>query len=165
MKKLLLSFLAITLSLCLFAAPRSQSEALSIAIDFFSQSANASTRTNVQPQLVLTSSDLSLDATRASSNQVDAFYIYNNGDNAFVIVSGDDRMRTILGYSNESAFIAKDMPVNLRSYLSFYVQELQEIEKYSSQVYKKQTTKSNYPSTVAPLLGNIKWNQIGRAHV
>ena len=154
MKKLLLSILAITVSLCLFAAPRSQSEALSIAIDFFSQSANASTRSSVQPQLVLTSSDLSLDATRASSNQVDAFYIYNNGDNAFVIVSGDDRMRTILGYSNESAFIAKDMPTNISSYLSLYVKELQEIEKYSVQIYNNQPNKSSYPSAVSPLLGD-----------
>ena len=94
MKKHLLSFLFIILSIGLFAAPRTQTEALSIAKDFFNQSYNTSTRTNALPQLVFTSSDLSTEFTRSSENHSDAFYIYNNGDSGFVIVSGDDRMRS-----------------------------------------------------------------------
>lgn len=49
-----------------------------------------------------------------------AWYAYNQGSEAFVIVSGDDRMADILGYSTEGAFRTGDMPAGLKALLDAY---------------------------------------------
>ena len=46
------------------------------------------------------------------------FYIFNNtDDNGFVIVSGDDRLSPILGYSNTGAIDTENLPVQLKAML------------------------------------------------
>lgn len=49
-------------------------------------------------------------------------YVFN-GDHSFVILSADDRVFPVLGYSYESCFRPESMPVNTKSWLQSYDQE------------------------------------------
>ena len=53
------------------------------------------------------------------------FYVLNSTqEEGFVIVSADDRVQPILGYSKESTFDASNMPPNLRDWLLGYEQQI-----------------------------------------
>ncbi len=163
-RHLLLSLLLIATTIA-FAKPRTQTEALSIAKDFFEQSASAATRSNSEIQLVGTSTDfMEVPTTRFTDAKSIAYYIYNWGHNAFVIISGDDRMKTILGYSNSGPFVTENIPGNIKYFLNTYVDELSEIENLPEGVEKVKIEETSVPTrafqnAIAPLLGDIKWNQ------
>ena len=59
-------------------------------------------------------------ADQASFNN---FYVFGN-NNCFVIVSADDRVTPILGYSTENGFCLSDMPENIFSWLKAYDEEV-----------------------------------------
>ena len=161
MKKILLLFILIATPLLLIAKERTQSEALSIATEFFGKNQSVSTRAITAPQLVATSIDFNYTpATRASVSQLPAFFIYNNGDTGFVIVSGDDRMKPILGYSDKGAFVTENIPANIVSFLASYVVEMNALDEIANmpKIYTAPSTRS-FPTSVSPLLGEIMWNQ------
>ena len=161
MKKILLLFILIATPLLLIAKERTQSEALSIATEFFGKNQSVSTRAITAPQLVATSIDFHYTpATRASVSQLPAFFIYNNGDTGFVIVSGDDRMKPILGYSDKGAFVTENIPANIVSFLASYVVEMNALDEIANmpKIYTAPSTRS-FPTSVSPLLGEIMWNQ------
>ena len=60
--------------------------------------------------------DLELVATYNISRGDAAFYIFNI-PNGFVIVSADDCVTPILGYSNEGQFDVDNIPIQLQDYL------------------------------------------------
>ena len=47
----------------------------------------------------------------------ETFFVYNIGDHNFVIIAGDDAHRPVIGYSDQSAFDASDIPPALAYYL------------------------------------------------
>ena len=49
--------------------------------------------------------------------QNEAFFVFNIGENGFVIIAGDDAHRPVIGYSNESTFDASNIPPALAYYL------------------------------------------------
>ncbi len=103
MKKILLLFLVLFYTVSTWAARRTAEEAFDIACSFFAR--NAATRSADEVKLVAVSGEL-LNAggvTRTAPGE-SSFYIYNKGVNAYVIVSGDDRMKPVLGYSDNGAF-------------------------------------------------------------
>ena len=52
------------------------------------------------------------------------FYVFNFGTNGFVIVSGDDDVLPILGYSNEGNFDVDDIPTNTKKWLEEYKNQI-----------------------------------------
>ena len=51
------------------------------------------------------------------AGQNEAYYVFNFDDHSFVIIAGDDAHRPVIGYSNESAFDASNIPPALSYYL------------------------------------------------
>ena len=49
--------------------------------------------------------------------QNEAFYVFNIGESAFVIIAGNDAHRPVIGYSDESSFDASNIPPALAYYL------------------------------------------------
>ena len=47
----------------------------------------------------------------------EAFYVFNIGEHSFVIIAGDDAHRPVIGYSDQSAFDASNIPPALAYYL------------------------------------------------
>ena len=51
------------------------------------------------------------------TGQNDAYYVFNLNDHSFVIIAGDDAHRPVIGYSDQSAFDASNIPPALSYYL------------------------------------------------
>lgn len=83
----------------------------------FYQSAIAPTTST--PQWVYTGTN--------GSRGADCFYVYNI-DNGFVIVSADERVQPILGYSTEGAFEPGNVPFGLQDLLQSYTEEISAIK-------------------------------------
>ena len=102
MKKLSLSFFVLVISMmALQAKPIDRNLAFMAAQKF------ATTQFAIEravPELVYTGVD-------------DAFYVFNTGEHSFVIIAGDDAHRPVIGYSDQSAFDASNIPPALAYYL------------------------------------------------
>ena len=62
----------------------------------------------------------------AQANEIVYFYVFGAENNeGFVIVSGDDRVTPVLGYSETNGFSADDMPPNLQWWLGEYAKQIQ----------------------------------------
>ena len=59
-----------------------------------------------------------------SSKNANYYFIFNDGNQGFVIVSGDQRCEPILGYSTSGSFDTTDMPDNLRWWMQQYCDEM-----------------------------------------
>ena len=134
MKKLLLLTLGAVLTMSAAAAPRSLRQA---------------------QQSVPGTHALQHCHTAIQPDGTPAFYVFNRGENeGFVIVSSDDRARTILGYTDTGRWDENDMPTNMRAWLDNYVAVLRNIDaSYSSN--EAETTEY---TPVAPLTQTL-WNQ------
>lgn len=160
-RKLLLIYTSI-ITCAVWAAPRSQEQAAAIARNFFSNGKNApvATRTASDIHMVATSADLLQTPVTRSGDTGPAFYVYNRGQEAFVIVSGDDRMKPILGYSEDGAFVTENLPENIREWLGYYAQEYRRAERSTATTpVSRTTTRTNFAASVAPLLQDIQYDQ------
>lgn len=116
MKKntILFAFLTFCYSM-ISAAPTGGEQAQIVATNFYKQAVK---QIVAIPQLVYTAT------TNVRGNEAqDCFYVYNI-DNGFVIVSADDRVKPILGYSTEGAFDPQDIPFGLQDLFRSYTEEI-----------------------------------------
>ena len=114
MKKLLVSLFLLLMAVCVFAQRRSEQNALQIAKEFFApkQATNKARLTTVPRQQVNTA--MSRRRVKVQSSDEPGYYIVNDEANhRFVIVSADERMYQILGYSDNGTFDCKTAPVAL----------------------------------------------------
>ena len=100
-----------------FANPIDQTKAQYKAALFLTH--HASLDPSIAHGSVLTS-DLRLAYRADIRNGESAYYIFNYSAGGFVIVSGDDEVETILGFSHEGSFDAEGMPIALRTILEKY---------------------------------------------
>ena len=143
----------------LAAAPRGEQAARHIAEQFLKGQAVAGKRASATDRLTLaaTSADL---ATAKKRSATIAWYVFNQGTEAFVIVSGDDRMTDILGYSTERAFDTEGIPDNLRAWLASYTTLAENVTTSQAPgMPATRTSTDGYPETVTPLLGDINYSQ------
>ncbi len=94
----------------LMAAPINQETALSVADNFlFSQSRN----------------DVSIDQIEAyTQNSIQLFYVMHLSSDGFILVSADDAILPIIGYSFENSFKSGNHPVNIKWLFDQFSQEL-----------------------------------------
>lgn len=175
MKKLLLLSLILGSGLTALAAPRGEMEARAIAAQFLdnikhSTAAAKGMTADVQPlTLAATATSLlgnhSMAKGEQSSATDEALYIYNMGSEAFVIVSGDDSVESILAYSDSGAFATENVPEHIKRWLQTYVDEQNyyTTHRSSGNTVFTQASASAYPSAVAPILKSngtpIEWSQ------
>ena len=101
-KHLLFLFILAFSTIILQATPISQATALTAAQRFATAQLAIE---RAEPRLVYT-------------GQNEAFFVFNIGESAFVIIAGDDAYRPVVGYSDESAFDASDIPPALHDHLA-----------------------------------------------
>ncbi len=120
MKKFtLLAVSAVVFQALLWAGPVSREQARALAYEFYSQSVQAKSPVSVN--------DFSLAyPSQAKAGDADALcYVFNAGEGqGFVIVSGDDDLRPVLGYSFTGTFKGEDMPANLRYWMGWYEEQV-----------------------------------------
>jgi len=97
------------------------------------------------------------------------YYIFNYGIQGFVIISGDDAVYPVLGYSFENSFSTENMPENIVNWLDFYqksiefatenkIQATPEIKQDWDNLYSKKSELNKIQTSVKPLC-ETKWNQ------
>ena len=89
-----------------------------------------------------------------------AYYIVNT-DRGYVVVSGDDRARTILAYSDQPLKDLDDLPDGALFWLDLYKRQVELLQSQPEMSVSKQRQRSSWdhPSeSIAPLL-NTQWSQ------
>ena len=91
------------------------------------------------------------------TNYRDEFYIFNDDSNGgFVVVSGEERMPEILGYSYEGRFVVDNLPDNIRAWLDGYAAQVDYLRKHpQTKISSYNTVQGN---SITPML-DCEWNQ------
>lgn len=164
MKKnfLLLFSLMLLLSVSAIAGPRSYQQAKAIAqrqaaMLGIEMDAEVSASAKVAPRMSVSS---------AVSPSATCYYVFANGeDKGFTIVSGDDRMPEVVGYSAQGTYDPDHLPANYVGFMKAYQETVEALLKGDAQVSGGLTEARQWraeragTAAVAPLLGSIKWNQ------
>lgn len=161
MKKLSLILLLTVSFIAVYAQKRSEADALSIANRFLNERNRSVVAMNpVQPERVFVQLETgSVKRSKAQIEEAPAFYIYNKKDEAFVIVSGDERMPEVLAYSDINAFGEGDLPDNVKAWLAYYENAYNALEKGILKKDLLLKSEANMAESVSPLLGNINYDQ------
>ena len=125
MRKFYISLLTIVFAaIQIFAAPVDPEKALEIANDFWAS--KVSLKKGMQFKLVPAEGALKASSRTASSKENDAYYVFTEAQNdGFVIVSGDDRLNPIVGYSTNA--VSYEMPPALTAWLEEYSEYVNDI--------------------------------------
>ena len=100
---------------------------------------------------------MSLAFTGKTDAGVNAFYVFNCQPKGFVIVSADDRMRPILGYSTESKFDVIAVEEGLNVFFDTYISDLETaISENIEEPYEMDLSRGD--RTVGPLCSSV-WHQ------
>ncbi|MDD4821911.1 MAG: thiol protease/hemagglutinin PrtT [Bacteroidales bacterium] len=97
----------------------------------------------------------------ARSVAEEAFYIYNREGGGFIIVSGDDRITPVLGYSEKGSFPTNSIPEGLQGWMNTYSEKISALLAHGGAVQSSQPINQNgavFPVSVAPFI-QTTWNQ------
>jgi len=146
MKRLLLILSMVCLAISIWAGQITRDEALRKAQQFLSLKGLNNT---------LTSAETQMSRNRAQGSiQPDYYYVFNAEENqGFVIVSGDDRTETVLGYATSGHFDVDNMPPAMADLLKYYSHQIEAIQRGAS----VSSRRASHPQ-VANLM-TVKWNQ------
>lgn len=164
MKKyfLLLLSLMLLLSVSAIAGPRSYQQAKAIAqrqaaMLGIEMDAEVAASAKAAPRMSVSS---------AVSPSATCYYVFANGeDKGFTIVSGDDRMPEVVGYSAQGTYDPDQLPANYVGFMKAYQETVEALLKGDAQVSgglaeaRQWRAERAGTAAVAPLLGGIKWNQ------
>lgn len=90
--------------------------------------------------------------------QPDYYYVFNSGQNqGFVIISGDDRAETVLGYATSGRFDVDNIPSNMAAWLQGYADQIKYIQEHPALSAQKQTVRRSY-SAISKLM-TCQWDQ------
>lgn len=164
MKKdlLLLLSLMLLLSVSAIAGPRSYQQAKAIAqrqaaMLGIEMDAEVAASAKAAPRMSVSS---------AVTPSATCYYVFANGeDKGFTIVSGDDRMPEVVGYSAQGTYDPDHLPANYVGFMKAYQETVEALLKGDAQVSgglaeaRQWRAERVGTAAVAPLLGGIKWNQ------
>ena len=155
-KKLLFTSAIVLLSTLMFAKPVNKADAMDVAIKFY---------THYAPTTI---SDFSIiSQTERKTGATTYYYTFNFTAGGFVMVSADDAVMPILGYSYEGVFDPATVPSNAQAFFDSYVNEIKEIisNNLSNVETKTEWTsvrKKSFPKGVAAIVGPLcatSWDQ------
>lgn len=158
MKKTLILVFTLLSTCIMWGKQLSQSEAMDVARNFFGQSGDL--RSAEEIKLAAVAEELTDINNLRSATGESAFYVFNRGNSGFVIVAGDDRMKQVLGYSKNNAFVTENIPANLKAMLNAYSALHANLDKAPNPIVKSELRSSDqFAEDVQPLLGEISWDQ------
>ena len=144
MKKFLLFSLSLVYAFIVYAGPVSEDQALAKASQFM-------------PGKAFLVGNLSYSKAGTKSGSNAPYYVFNAQDNSgFVIVSGDDRTKAILGYSEQGSLNANKLPENVEAWLEYYAEAISSLEDSPMEGEPNIATATR--SNVTPLI-KTEWSQ------
>lgn len=107
-----------------------------------------------------TYADLKLAHAEASSavDGANAYYAFNIDGGGFIIIAGEDRAATVLGYSDKGHLDFKNLPDNLKALLNGYKKEIEFLQTYKGNDLVVVTPSINATTSVDPLI-QTTWGQ------
>lgn len=151
--------LLLMMSLASFAGPRSFQQAKEIALRQAAQLGISMDEAS--------SAKAKSKRVKSVSGEVPAYYVFPNGEGkGFTVVSGDDRLPEVVGYSDKGTYDEENLPSNYVGFMKAYEEMVGLLDNGDSRASAsiaeaKALRSSGYQQpTVAPLLGNIQWNQM-----
>lgn len=173
MKKLLLSIMAIAFTCPFFAAQRNIEDVINIAKKQYNNITRLRFSNDITDEIknnIITSGEIlkqryPLRSSGSISNDSipdKAFYFVNYPDKGYVLISGDDNMPSVLGYSDEGRITAGSVPENLKDVLKGYAAAYEITKLYGTSIEQSEpkSETDTFPKEITPLLENIKWHQI-----
>lgn len=146
MKKLLFSFVLLSVWSGASAEQISVSQAASIAEKYLGEAVNVGQ--NLAPA--------KMKGLQMSAESPE-YYVFNtDGNKGFVIISGDDELTELVGYSNEGEFRSENAPENLRAWLDGYAAFVRSVRDGGSKPMRASV--NNATPVVEPLV-TTRWNQ------
>lgn len=95
-----------------------------------------------------------MSKNRAQGSLQAPYYVFNAGHNqGFVIISGDDRVETVLGYAEQGAIYADSIPPAMADLLDYYAEQIEDIRNGASPAPRRAAH-----APVTPFM-TVKWNQ------
>ncbi len=85
-------------------------------------------------------------------------YVFNHGDNGFIVISADDRMPALLGYSDNGAFNLSEASPELKWWLGQYAAQA-ELNLQSENLLKASSPSSRAPKASIPEMLSTRWDQ------
>ena len=157
MKRITFSLIALLVCcISVIAQQRSESEAIQIAQEFFGKQGKTPQLSVVPHQKVEAQVRKRVAAARKAPAKSQNFYVVNDeANNRFVIVSADERMYQILGYSNTGIFEADNVPDGLLFLLDSYDNQHSLVQEIKSGHKSKRAEKK---APIAPLIQS-SWGQ------
>lgn len=158
MKKTILSIALALLSMAAGAETRTSDEALNIARQFVEETPQLMHLSRVTPSLA--TSPVAHMGLKSAKVAAPAYYLCNIGDDACVVVSGDDRFKAVLGYATGAVTAETELPDGLQYWLTFLASEMNAAIEAGYQPSGITTALygSNATQSVKPLL-TTKWGQ------
>lgn len=147
-------------TMMIYAKSLTINEAENIAREFLSSKIDKDA--NSMKRMPTSTMSLSLAYEAKQQDGKSNLFIFNQEDDRFVVVAGDDCISPILGYSDNGIFDFDNAPSNFLYWLescNIYINQVREgkIEHENITIAKSQ--QNNYASAVAPLLGDIAFHQ------
>lgn len=158
MKKNLLTFALALLPMLGFSQHRSESEAIAVAQEFWGNKVNrAKLKAVPQSSLAKAKTRAMAKGTTSQTSNKQSFYVINDEEhNRFVIVSSDDRLYKILGYSDNGVFNGDSIPLGLTDVLVGYDQQYEYLLQNEAKI--KMNARSKAGTKVEPFI-KTKWGQ------
>ena len=137
--------------------------AKTVAKNFFYESSSLQSKANYN------SINIS-ESIAVTSKSVNIYYIFNFTDNGFVIVSADDAVYPIIGYSLDNNFKSENQPDNLNNWMERYKKQItnaiaskvvanEDVNKqWQHYLTKPELSNNNKTTVVLPLLSST-WDQ------
>lgn len=158
MKKTYLLFIILFVSIVAMGGNVTPDEARQKISKFMSsRRAGAAFQNQSTLRLVNTSHYRTRDEKMAPS-----YYVFNVGEGqGYVIAGADDRIPVVLGYSNMGKFDPDNIPVNMKSWLQSYSDQMAYLDQHPEAAAPRRTVEGE---AIAPLLDNkyekpIAWDQ------
>lgn len=159
MKRKLIALALAIIPMLGFSQHRSESDAIAVAQEFWGNKVNRTKLKTVSQNSLVKAKARAMakgDTTPVDTKQ--SFYIINDEENnRFVIVSSDDRLIKILGYSDNGVFNSETIPIGLIDMLNSYDEQYANANSYLDKVPKGVQKNYTFPS-VQPLIES-KWDQ------
>lgn len=96
---------------------------------------------------------------RTTTTEQQPLYVFNtDGNQGFVIVSGDDRAETILGYTEQGQYDEETLPENFRWWLEMTAKEIETLSLQGEAQREAPARKVKTHRAITPLLVT-EWNQ------
>lgn len=148
-RHLLLIVALLSTSAALMAEPITQQQALQKARSFFTAHGISIS----QKAKVLRAPGM----TTVTDKELSPYYVVNADNGGYVVISGDDRTETVLGYSLSGTLDADNMPDNLKWWLQEYARQIEYMQKNGLSA-TNDITKATDRDSIKPML-TTTWNQ------